>query len=160
MRHPRCRAVMKWTGACFSVMIALILVTSTWAGISVGYEPSRGGDLHVVAAHGNVQVGYDPDVGPTSPPAGLYGPFIQWERPGWDWNGLYWAGGAKRKRGRSWAVGTPIYVPLAPIAISTIVLFFRDRRRVRWRREGRCVGCGYDLSGVSGTCPECGREAA
>jgi hypothetical protein len=150
---------MKWTGASFSIMIAMILVTSTWVGISFEYEPSRGGDLHVVAAHGNLQVGYDPDVGPTSAP-GLYGPFIQWDRPGWSWYGMYWAGGAKRKRGHSWAVGAPLYVPLAPLALSTIVLLSLDRQAVRWSREGRCLGCGYDLSGVSGKCPECGRNAA
>jgi hypothetical protein len=30
-------------------------------------------------------------------------------------------------------------------------------RRVRIERDGlTCVGCGYDLSGVVGRCPECG----
>ncbi|QKK09760.1 MAG: hypothetical protein HND58_17380 [Planctomycetota bacterium] len=30
-----------------------------------------------------------------------------------------------------------------------------ERRR---EVEGRCVGCGYDLSGTEGVCPECGGE--
>lgn len=30
-----------------------------------------------------------------------------------------------------------------------------------WRRSGRCVECGYDLSGLCGNrCPECGRRAS
>ena len=40
------------------------------------------------------------------------------------------------------------------------ILSVRVVRRSRRRRLGLCVGCGYDLSGVSGKCPECGREAA
>jgi hypothetical protein len=54
----------------------------------------------------------------------------------------------------------PLYIPFTLLALPTAWIFYRDRRSVRWRREGRCLGCGYDLSGVSGKCPECGREAA
>lgn len=34
------------------------------------------------------------------------------------------------------------------------------RGLVRWRRKGRgmCVWCGYDLKGLGGKCPECGRD--
>lgn len=28
----------------------------------------------------------------------------------------------------------------------------------RHRRQGRCTACGYDLSGASASCPECGEE--
>lgn len=35
------------------------------------------------------------------------------------------------------------------------------RKRVRWIREGRCGGCGYDLRGsVGGRCSECGVQSA
>jgi hypothetical protein len=53
----------------------------------------------------------------------------------------------------------PVLAPFTLLALPTAWLFYRDRRSVRWSREGRCVGCGYDLSGVSGKCPECGRES-
>jgi hypothetical protein len=42
-----------------------------------------------------------------------------------------------------------------------IVYFCRAYRRIRRRREGRCLSCGYDLTGnVSGVCPECGTAIA
>ena len=40
--------------------------------------------------------------------------------------------------------------------------FWRTLRALgpnRRRKMGLCVGCGYDLSGVKGKCPECGRGA-
>lgn len=51
----------------------------------------------------------------------------------------------------------PLWWPMTICAVSSAALFYDDRRSRRWTREGRCVGCGYDLSGASGKCPECGR---
>ena len=46
--------------------------------------------------------------------------------------------------------------PLAWSARRVIAL----RRRLRDRRHGLCLACGYDLTGnVSGVCPECGTPA-
>ena len=33
---------------------------------------------------------------------------------------------------------------------------YRRRRRRKRKKLGLCVGCGYDLRGSSGNCPECG----
>lgn len=38
------------------------------------------------------------------------------------------------------------------------VVWSRERRRRKLRREGRCIGCGYDLRATPGRCPECGLE--
>jgi hypothetical protein len=36
---------------------------------------------------------------------------------------------------------------------------FRWMRRGHWRRTGRCLACGYNLTGnTSGVCPECGER--
>jgi hypothetical protein len=35
-----------------------------------------------------------------------------------------------------------------------------DRRRARLRRQGRCLGCGYEVAGLRGRCPECGAKIA
>src|SRR5206468_310739 len=48
----------------------------------------------------------------------------------------------------------PLYIPFAVLALPSACLIYRDRRRVRWAGAGRCVRCGYDLSGLPpGICP-------
>ncbi len=55
---------------------------------------------------------------------------------------------------RAWV---PLWIPFLIIAIPTVYLIYRDRRRFR---PGHCEECGYNLTGnVSGTCPECGERA-
>lgn len=56
-----------------------------------------------------------------------------------------------------------IRLPLLPLfflfaSYPTIAFVRGPLRRWRRRRRGRCVKCGYDLTGnVSGVCPECGQ---
>ena len=63
-------------------------------------------------------------------------------------------------------VGLPL-IPDWPAFLGSVLLYgalsfagvtaWRSARGWRRRRRGRCVGCGYNLTGnVSGTCPECG----
>jgi hypothetical protein len=49
----------------------------------------------------------------------------------------------------------PLWLPFVVVAIPTVFLFWRDRRRLY--PPGHCQTCGYNLTGnVSGVCPECG----
>ncbi len=51
----------------------------------------------------------------------------------------------------------PFWLPLMPIIIVTVAVWWRERRRVP---AGHCWNCRYDLTGnVSGVCPECGKAA-
>src|SRR5262249_26518553 len=86
-----------------------------------------------------------------------------WPGPGWHIDGercgpaWRWRAGWDTELGIT-RVAIPLYTPFTLLGLPTAFLFHRDRRSVRWAREGRCVWCGYDLSGVTGPCPECGRE--
>lgn len=79
------------------------------------------------------------------------------EDPSWNWSR-----GKVASRGRAIA-WTSFAVPYWPAAVVFAVLPLTAliRGYIRWRRlrEGRCVLCGYKLTGnVSGRCPECGCE--
>lgn len=57
-------------------------------------------------------------------------------------------------------LGVPLWIPFALMAgYATSTLVSTALRRRRLRRVGKCVRCGYDLTGnVSGVCPECGTK--
>lgn len=53
-----------------------------------------------------------------------------------------------------------LWLPLFVFSVYPIAVFIRGPFR-RWRRaqKGRCIRCGYDLTGnVTGVCPECGMQ--
>ena len=56
-----------------------------------------------------------------------------------------------------WSVTSPLWAWMVLFGILPALKLLRLRRKHRLRRAGRCVNCGYDLTGnVSGSCPECG----
>jgi hypothetical protein len=74
--------------------------------------------------------------------------------PGWPSASSTTAGTA-----RMFSLNVPLWLPVAPLAVPVILLWWNDRGRVR---PGGCRGCRYDLSGLpaGAPCPECGRRAA
>ena len=75
----------------------------------------------------------------------------------WQWSPR-WLDTPSPSGGLIRAIVIPLWVPFLLLAAPTAWLFYRDRRSVRWAAAGRCVGCGYDLSGLApgAACPECG----
>jgi hypothetical protein len=56
-------------------------------------------------------------------------------------------------------VGVPWWLLAGLTALPAVRLRAVCRRR-KWRRAGRCAGCGYDLRGTPQGCPECGTAVA
>lgn len=54
-------------------------------------------------------------------------------------------------------VAIPVWIPIALAWFPLCRAMYLRRRRSRWRREGLCGSCAYDLRGItSEKCPECG----
>lgn len=79
-----------------------------------------------------------------------------------DFKGLAGVGVVIRSTGvvTTRAVVVPYWFLMVCAALWPGVCVMRWGRRWRWKRMGRCVGCGYDLRGGGERCPECGRCAA
>jgi hypothetical protein len=178
MRLPRCRAVVKWLGVTACLALAAAWAMSGWIGFEAMYcwvgsgrvSPSWTASIGIVAGRSVIEwsggdlMYYPPE---SSPPGwtAVWGELPRTDSFGrptdrsWKWTPERWldVGGPGAYQGYQYI---PLWMPLLVTALPAGWLFHRDRRSVRWSREGRCVGCGYDLSGVSGKCPECGREAA
>ncbi|MCA9311681.1 MAG: hypothetical protein KDA21_10780 [Phycisphaerales bacterium] len=61
-----------------------------------------------------------------------------------------------------WAVLTHFWPEVWASVVALFLLSaacraWRETKR-RWRRESRCPACGYDVTGLSGRCSECGRD--
>ena len=70
--------------------------------------------------------------------------------------------GAPRAKSRVVLVAADLWKWEALLGVCAAIAYWRGprRRRVRYAR-GRCIGCGYDLTGnTSGVCSECGRTIA
>lgn len=71
--------------------------------------------------------------------------------------GLYWTN-ADFGEWITKELGISLWIPLLLLSVQPVIATIRGPlRRSRRRRRGRCLRCGYDLTGNdSGRCPECG----
>jgi hypothetical protein len=56
------------------------------------------------------------------------------------------------------AIRVPQWTILTLTGLLTWMLLRAPLRRRRWRKQGRCQDCGYDLRESPQRCPECGKE--
>jgi len=58
----------------------------------------------------------------------------------------------------SLSIVAPFWFLTLALVTPTVFVSWRRHLRRRARSRNRCVGCGYDLRGSLGRCPECGTE--
>jgi len=84
-------------------------------------------------------------------------------RPRWLWGGVNLHSESGRSPGNSGtlaAVVVPDWLPLLVLLWPAFVVLRRRRTLRRWRKEGRCLYCGYDLRASGAICSECGERRA
>jgi hypothetical protein len=139
----RWRWWLKWLAIAFACAIAAVWVWSRWRGAiahdnRVVLVVAVACSCSALRLHGwrsparTVQFDYLP------------GGIADME-PGWAW-------GFKLDTGPQWHVAIPLWLPFVVAVAFAAGLWRLDRRRP----PGCCARCGYDLTGITGACPECG----
>lgn len=155
-RRSRVRWMLKWaaTVAC-GLTLAAMAACLYWKAIE--FRSDRlcfsigGGEIVFLLTTDEDFVG--------TPPNGSLKFFVakSWKAIVGEWSGSYvWP----RALGRPglYVLNVPLWIPLVVFGGLTGWLWWRDRRGFG---PGRCLKCGYDLTGnVSERCPECGETLA
>jgi formylglycine-generating enzyme required for sulfatase activity len=77
--------------------------------------------------------------------------------PRWRWGGFnLWAQSNASPRGRCESVVVPHWALFLMLGWPAYRLLRRRWIARRWRKNGKCVRCGYDLRASGDVCPECG----
>lgn len=150
-RHAR---VARWTLTISTVLVLVVWSVSGWGGIGFRFFRQNPGVRYTVAVGlGAVRVGraegFARNLGVRVFGAGEYGEFglSNYDLMIWfDWYG----------RGPYRFLSVPLWILLPATAWPALSLW---HRHLRWRsiaRLGHCAKCSYDLSGITGVCPECG----
>ena len=59
---------------------------------------------------------------------------------------------------RWWAGRLPLWMPATGSLLVLSAGLLTCWRERAWTRQGRCPSCAYDLTGITGPCPECGAK--
>jgi hypothetical protein len=88
-----------------------------------------------------------------------------WRVHGWDWSLRWWHGGlgfVEWTRGKDgvpfFGLLVPLWMPAAAAALVLACTWFVGRSSRRNAGAGLCPTCAYDLTGITGPCPECGHN--
>ena len=167
--RPRSRLlrVAKWGGAVACVLLIAIYVASAWWYVT-GWSAERYYRTFSIGS-GAVEVGWWNNrwVGqflghgfslPQDQPGSAMGAWgFSRHRAHMIWTPAVTRESLSRSPGIGTTIRIPLWILLLITAIPTVVFWRLDRRRPL---PGHCP-CGYNLIGnVSGTCPECGWQAA
>ena len=165
------------SGISFALFaIALIFWIRSGDGDFLRYRRSPW-QVDVTSSHGLCCAGWGTLISPFHPPKGLQasfwpinrGPRVYFESPGqykMTWFGFFlrhYHSETNTYFFDGWTMIVPhwfLCAALSPFPALDLRLVLRRRRRDRYRREHRCLTCGYDLRASKDRCPECGLAIA
>jgi hypothetical protein len=133
------RLFLTWTAAAVLVLSVAAWVASLW-GVAWGWSTGVTG-----VYRGAFVLRVLPD--PPPYPNGWFVQGFTWEQFWWPW--------------RLWSPGlmvVPLWIPVAFSAVGLSRGLVLERRPRKLAMLGHCRACGYDLTGITGPCPECGSE--
>jgi len=155
----RRRAVLKWTGSALCGLIVLSWFVGRWFQVSLCWRRANrmdalgcgNGRMFWLSARGFL---------PDSIPVGwsVRGVRHVSLAVGWSWQITHMPPATPQAGAELTSI--PLYVPFALLAGPVALAVYRGVRRGRGALEGRCDDCGYDLAGLTGPCPECGKEGS
>ena len=74
---------------------------------------------------------------------------------GWvDWTQAWIPARPRGRWGLTWMV--PLWIPATGAGLALGAVWLAGRRAATRASHGLCPSCGYDLTGITGPCPECG----
>jgi hypothetical protein len=136
--------ILKWAGLVLSLLIVVVWLLSLHWSLDYSSAMGRSGFLQMGITEGS-----------------LYRIRLGDDQPSWDGQWSISRNSALPElvelvpRWYSGGMIFPLWIPLLIVAIPTVFLWRRGRRRP----PGHCQNCGYNLTGnVSGVCPECGEK--
>ena len=154
----RRRAVLKWTGAGLCALIFVAWLLSLWFDLAVTHIISASRTWVADLNGGRLLLMRQEDSRVDVFASEGWSAQMVAVRHHWPPRRSYWR--LLPRAGESFEF--PLWLPGSLVAAATCWLFYADHQKRGWAREGRCVMCGYDLSGLppGGACPECGKGVA
>ena len=145
--HPKIRKTVKWGGAAVTVLLAVL-----WYGSGRWFIASCASTNYnniVELARGGIQVLWQR---PLAMPPKLIWKFAS-SNTGFEW----WIGFVG-SWSTNWQLAIPLWIPVVPTLLVTMLAWHLDVRARRPKRTNPCPSCGYDRTGLapSAVCPECG----
>jgi len=145
------RRVVMWAAGMVLVLSVVAWMISLIVQIEWSVPPAAG-DSHFSLQYGKLRCGTFDYRGYMPPPG--WSAYCEPGAPQWDWPSVQFLRSSRASH--LWLLHLPLWVPAlsAGVVCGAVIII----ERWNGRRAGHCAAGGYDLVGISGPLPECGRQ--